>query len=148
MFKMWFSVLILSCEHSNEDLKWRALLSRWNLLTCDHSNESHRALLQSYCLLCCTSWFEILSLWMNSLSVTCSQVKASDQYFSLLLSAVGGGSNVWVFMKSRCNSNASPIQVHCLNTPRCRGFTYYREPCIQYTWYNRNMNSIMHRFTY
>lgn len=88
---MWFSVLILSCEHSNEDLKWRAVLSRWNPLTCDHSNESHRALLQSYCLLCCTSWFEILSLWMNSLSGTCSQVKVSDRYFSLLLSAVGGG---------------------------------------------------------
>ena len=52
------------------------------------------------------------------------------------------------FMKSRCNSKASPIQVHCLNTPRCRGFTYYKEPCIQYTWYNRNMNSIMNRFTY
>ena len=88
---MWFSVLILSCEHSNQDLKWRAVLSRWNPLTCDHSNESHRALLQSYCLLCCTSWFEILSLWMNSLSGTCSQVKVSDRYFSLLLSAVGGG---------------------------------------------------------
>ena len=24
---MWFSVLILSREHSNEDLKWRAMLS-------------------------------------------------------------------------------------------------------------------------
>ena len=33
---------------------------------------------------------------MNSLSVSCGQVKASDRYFSLLLSAVGGGSNVWV----------------------------------------------------
>ena len=50
---------------------------------------------------------------MNSLSVTCSQVKVSDRYFSLLLSAVGGGSNVWVLyeitVQFKSFSNSSPL---------------------------------------
>ena len=32
------------------------------------------------CLLCCTKWFQILSLWVKSLSVTI-QMKATEQYF-------------------------------------------------------------------
>jgi len=35
-------------------------------------------------LLCCTRWFNLLSLWMKSLSVTI-QVKASEQYFPVVL---------------------------------------------------------------
>ena len=37
-----------------------------------------------YCLLCCTRWFKLLSLWMESLSVT-NQMKATKQYFPVVL---------------------------------------------------------------
>ena len=36
------------------------------------------------CLLCCTRWFQILSLWVKSLSVTI-QMKAIEQYFPVML---------------------------------------------------------------
>ena len=36
------------------------------------------------CLLCCTRWFKVLSLWIKSYSVTI-QGKATEQYFSVVL---------------------------------------------------------------
>ena len=121
---MSFSVLILSREHSNEDLKWRAVLSSGDVCcvvkgVCMKSINvwpfkwKPPSTTPVLLLLRCTSWFEILSLWMNSLSATCSQVKASDWYFSILLSAVGGVSNVWVLYKITVQikrfSNSSPL---------------------------------------
>ena len=37
-----------------------------------------------YCLLCCTRWFYLLSLWMKSWSVTI-QMNATEQYFPVVL---------------------------------------------------------------
>ena len=37
-----------------------------------------------YCLLYCTRWFQLLSLWMKSYGVTI-QMKATEQYFPVVL---------------------------------------------------------------
>ena len=37
-----------------------------------------------YCLLCCTKWFLILSLWMKPQCATI-QMKAIEQYFHVVL---------------------------------------------------------------
>ena len=41
------------------------------------------SIFQWCCLLCCTRWFLLLRLWMESLSVTI-QMKATENYFSVV----------------------------------------------------------------
>ena len=54
------------------------------ILKCDHANESYHNKQLWYCLLCCTRWFYLLSLWMKCYSVTI-QMKAIEKYLPVVL---------------------------------------------------------------
>ena len=90
---------ILKCDHSNESY-WAVLsccdvyyavqsgsifwVCEWNPKVWPFKWKLLSSTFMLWCLLCCTKWFYLLSLWVKSLSVTI-QMKATEQYFHVVM---------------------------------------------------------------
>ena len=90
---------ILWCDHSNESY-WEILscgtvyyaveggsnfwVCGWNPMVWPFKWKLLSSTFLWYCLLCCTRWFQLLSLWMKSYDVTI-HTKATEQYFPVVL---------------------------------------------------------------